>query len=56
MVFCLLILCGFRRRLQGDFVAELGDLSDEAVDFRLGRSAVEVVGAEVLVQGPVLSM
>jgi len=48
------ILGGFRRRLEGDVIAELGDLSDEALDLRLRRSAVEVGDAQILVEGSVL--
>src|SRR5271166_500437 len=45
--------CGFGGWLDGHFVAELGDLADEAPDFRFGESAVEIIGAEVLVGGSV---
>src|SRR5271166_4252271 len=41
---CRGILCGVRRRLECDVIAELGDLAGEALDFRFGGSAVEVGG------------
>ena len=51
--FWLSASCGLWGWLDGDLVAELGDLADEAADFRLGTSAVEIIGAEVLVDGSV---
>src|SRR5208337_3899867 len=51
MVFVSSFYAAFARRLECDLIAELGDLTGEALDFRFGRSAVEVVGAEVLVEG-----
>ena len=51
---CLGLICGLRRRLECDFITELGDLAGEALDFRFGRPAVKVVDAEVLVVGSFL--
>jgi hypothetical protein len=51
---CLVILCGFGRRLECDLLTELGDLPGEALGFGLGGLAVEVVGAEVLVEASIL--
>src|SRR5271166_5468955 len=46
--------CRLREGLKLDLEAELGELGDETLGFDLGRPAVEVVGAEVLVEGAVL--
>jgi hypothetical protein len=39
--------------LELDGKAELGEACDQAIDFNLGRSAIEIVGAEVLVLGAI---
>ena len=39
-----------------DLETELGQLGDEALGFELGGAVVEMMGAEVLMIGPSLSM
>ena len=43
-----------RAGLKGLFVAELGDLTGEALGLRLGGLAVEIVHAEIVVAGSIL--
>jgi hypothetical protein len=46
--------CGLGDRFEFDAVSEFGELGDEALGFDLGRAAVEVVGAEIVMFGAVL--
>src|SRR5208282_5521153 len=46
--------CRVGKKLEFDLEAELGELGDEAVGFDLGRTTVEVGGAEIAMFGSVL--
>src|SRR6202042_2674035 len=44
----------FREGFEGRFEAELGDLSDETLDLRLGLALFEIIDAQILVGNAVL--